>query len=310
MRIVITGAGGFVGKTLAAAVAATLGADDVLVLTDIAAPPVPAAAQGSVSAAVCDLGEFDQVLALFSGGFDVVYHLATVPGRAAELDFVAGRRANLDGTIHVLEAIRICCLGARLVYTGSAASYGSPVPAHVDDATPLDPALSYAAHKAVGEILINDYTRRGFVDGLALRPGGILARPASSGGNASAFLNDIIHAAREKWPITLPMGPDKRSWLMSVGCLADNLIHAANLPAAHLPRKRNWSLPMLDVSMAELTAALARRYGPDVPGLVSYAPDPVVEAMFSQPPIHAATAAALGFVADPSVDAMLERCGV
>lgn len=309
MHILITGANGFVGKALARAIAANLQAGDHLVLCDIFAPSVPETRTGNVSVQSCDLADRAAVDALFLQGFDCIHHLATVPGRAAEVDFVAGKRANLDGTINLLEAIRTRSPGARLVYTSSAASYGSPMPGHVDDATPLNPTLSYAAHKAVCEILVNDYTRLGFVDGITLRLAGILARPAPSGGNASAFLNDVIHAAREQRPKVMPMGAGKHSWLMSVGCLVENLLHAANLPTERLPARRNFSLPVLRVSMGDLVAALARRHGDHVHALVSFVSDPVVEALFAQPKMQTGIADGLGFTADRDVDELLDRCG-
>jgi nucleoside-diphosphate-sugar epimerase len=309
MRTLITGANGFVGKALAHALAAQLHDDDHLVLCDISEPALLEVRFGKVSAYRCDLADGAAVDALFEQGFDCIHHLATVPGRAAEVDFVAGKRANLDGTINLLEAIRTRTPGARLVYASSAASYGSPMPTHVDDATPLNPTLSYAAHKAACEILVNDYTRLGFVDGITLRLAGILARPASSGGNASAFLTDVIHAAREGRPQVMPMGADKHSWLMSVGCLVDNLIHAGAIDAERLPAKRNFSLPVLRVSMGDLVGALALRHGEHVHGLVSFNPDPVVEALFSQPEMLTAIADSLGFVADRDIDALLDRCG-
>lgn len=309
MQTLITGANGFVGKALACAIAANLKAEDQLVLCDLAEPAIPAQRTGKVLAQRCDLADWAAVDALFQQGFDCIHHLATVPGRAAEVDFVAGKRANLDGTINLLEAIRTRSAGARLVYSSSAASYGSPMPAHVDDTTPLNPTLSYAAHKAACEILVNDYTRRGFVDGITLRLTGILARPASSGGNASAFLNDVIHAAREGRAQVMPMGADKYSWLMSVGCLVGNLLYAANLSADDLPARRSFALPVLRVAMGDLVTALARRHGEHVHALVSFVPDPAVEALFAQPEMQTAIADSLGFVADRDIDALLDQCG-
>jgi nucleoside-diphosphate-sugar epimerase len=310
MKTLVTGAGGFVGRHLAIALRDRLNAKDDLVLLDIEPAGMPDTDRHGVERVLGDLGDAAFVDNLMRRGFDCIYHLATVPGRASEVDFAAGKRVNLDGTIALLEGLRQHSPGARLIYASSVSVYGTDFPPVVDDSTPVQPVLSYAAHKAVGEILVNDYTRHGFVNGLTLRLSGIVARPPASTANATAFLNDMIHAARERRPLTIPMRPEAATWLMSLQCCVENLVHAATLDFSRLPARRNWSLPALRATMAEMIAALGRKYGDEVPGLFEFSPDKRIEAMFSQPPLEAAMARSLGFRADSNVDALFARCGV
>jgi D-erythronate 2-dehydrogenase len=304
MRVLVTGADGFVGRSLSDALSAQLREGDDLVVTDICAPRAPKANSGKVSIACGDLADREFSQALCARGFDRIYHLATVPGRASELNFSEGKRCNLDGTLELLEGVRQHCPRARLVYASSAAIFGMHLSGRVDDSTPINPCLSYAAHKAVCEILINDYTRRGYVDGISLRLSGILARPGESAGNASAFLH-MIHAARRKQPFAAPMHPASATWLMSVRKCVLNLLHAGSISEELLPGRRNWTLPALRVSMADFMAGLSRKFGYDVASVFTYAPDAGIEAIFEQPDLDAAIALRLGFSADRSIDALL-----
>ncbi|MCC6829586.1 MAG: NAD-dependent epimerase/dehydratase family protein [Novosphingobium sp.] len=304
----ITGAAGFVGEGLAHHLQRVVDPGDRITLVDSAAlpdlPPHETARTRNVQGSLADRDVLAQAI---GDRVDCVYHLATLPGRGAELDYEAGRSANLDGMITLLEELRQRSPGCRIVHASSVSVYGTPVPDHVDDETLPLPAMSYAAHKLVGEILINDYTRRNFVDGLSLRLSGIVARPPGSAVHASAFFNDVFHAAREHRDMVMPLGADITTWMMSRRRCIENLWHAGTIEPDRLPRRRNWALPALLVRVGGLIDVLAQRFGPDVRDRIRLRPDPQLEAIFHQPRLHADMAEALGFKADSSLAELVDN---
>jgi nucleoside-diphosphate-sugar epimerase len=214
---------------------------------------------------------------------------------------------NLRATLAMLELLRDQpAPPARFTFASTIAVYGSPMPAVVDDDTPMRPGLSYGAHKLVDEILIKDYSRRGWIDGRIVRLPGIVARPAEPSGLLSAFMSDIFWKLRAGEPFTCPVSADAVAWWMSVGCCVDNLLHAAGLDARAVEARRDWTLPVLRLRIAELVDALVRRYGEDRRGLVSYAPDDALEQAFGRfPPLEAGAAEAIGFRHDGDVDRLV-----
>jgi nucleoside-diphosphate-sugar epimerase len=278
MRIVVTGASGFIGRAL---VARLRGAGHDVVGTDWAGTPdVPG-----------DIADSALHADLFTNACDAVVHLATVPGGAAEQDPVAARRINLDATMALAEAAGAA--GARFVFASSIAVFGDPLPPHVNDATPLAPTLLYGAHKAMAEQWLATLDRRGALSALALRLPGIVARPPGPSGMKSAFMSEVFHALAARRRFVSPVSPDATMWLMSVGQVADNLAHAVAIDATGAV-----TLPALRVTMGALVAAIARATGAD-PALISYEPDPALEAGFGRlPPLTTQAAEAMGFVHD------------
>ena len=308
MRILITGANGFVGKLLAArwlAQPESAGHFDELVLLDLAFSD--RYGDPRVRCVPGDLSDPRVVREALRDEVDLVFHLACVPGRAAEEDYELGRKGNLFGTMELLDALRAQRGSPRVVFSSSAAVYGSPYPDCVDDATLPFPTLSYGCHKLMSEALIEEYTRRGWIDGLALRFAGVLARPEGAVANLSAFMNDVMHASRRGSAFVMPLGPGVSSWLASAPCCVDNLLHAAALPKAQLPARRTWMLPVLRISMTELVEGLATLFGPAVKSLVSFAPNRALEAIFGQPPLITAGAERLGFRHDGDVPTLIRR---
>jgi D-erythronate 2-dehydrogenase len=303
MHTLITGAGGFVGSTLLARLLASAKPEDRFTALDLAFSAHPV--DRRVRRVIGKLSDPAALAEALSEAADRVFHLATIAGVKSASEFELGLDTNLIAGIRLLEALRRQGNQPRLVFSSSVATIGELALDHVDDLTLPLPTISYGAHKLAMEILINDYSRQGFVDGLAIRLPGIVARPAGSTTMLSAFLSDVFHAARNRRAFELPLAPDTRTWMMSVQCCVDNLVHAASITREALPIRRNWTLPVLLVGMEELVAALARRYGDEVLTLVTYQPVAWAEAMFRHIPLESAGAQRMGFRNDGDVDQLV-----
>ncbi len=297
MHILITGADGFVGRALVRRLLS--GTQTRLTLVDQRFGDLPDDPRlCPVTGSIADGALWSDALALPA---DIVFHLASVPGGLAEREFDLGMAVNLQGTLGLLDALRRQGQPAKLVFASSVAVYGDPLPATVDDATPPRPTLSYGAQKLASEVMVTEYSRRGFIDGCSLRLPGIVARPPAPSGLISAFMSEVMWAAVERRPVTLPVGPDAVCWWMSVASAVDALLHAVTLPG----QGQVWLPPVLRLTIGELVEALARRFGPVA---VTYAPDPMVEARFGrQPPLRADLALAAGFLDDGTVDRLIDR---
>jgi nucleoside-diphosphate-sugar epimerase len=311
MNVLITGANGFVGRHLVRRLLRTgrIGEGHApfssLTLVDLGTDDsVDDARVRVVSGSIAD----DAVLReAFAERVDHVFHLASVPGGAAEKSYALGLDVNLRATLAMLELLRAQpAPPARFTFASTIAVYGSPMPEVVDDDTPMRPGLSYGAHKLVDEILVKDYSRRGWIDGRIVRLPGIVARPAEPSGMLSAFMSDIFWKLRDGERFMCPVSADAVAWWMSVGCCVDNLLHAASLDAREVEARRDWTLPVLRLRIADLVDGLARRYGEDRRDLVTYAPDDALEQAFGRfPPLDAAAAERIGFRHDGDVDRLV-----
>lgn len=291
MTIIVTGAGGFVGRQLVARLVAEE-QDVVAIDTSVACLPA------GVRALAGDLGDKAVRDAALSGGCSAVVHLATVPGGAAEADPAASRRINIDAMYDLLLEAGTAGNRPRFVYASSIAVFGDPLPAHVDDATPLSPKMIYGGHKAMMEDAVALFSNRGLIDGVTVRLPGILARPKGPSGMKSAFMSDLFHALKAGEAFTCPVSAGGLIWAQSVARCAGNFVHALTLDPALLPPTRAVTLPALRVSMGDLAAEIARqcRVSAD---LVTYAPDAALEAAFAaQPPLETPAAEKAGFAHD------------
>jgi len=309
MHIVITGANGFVGKALVRRLLAGAQPFTTLTLADtVFDTPFAGAGDPRVRLVRGSIGEHAVLRDVFGMPADCVFHLASIPGGAAEANYELGLRINLEATLAMLELLRRQPHPARFVFSGSIAVYGAPLPALVDDATPMRPTLSYGAHKLVDEILIKDYSRRGWIDGRILRLPGVVARPPAPSGLLSAYMSEVFWRLAQGRPFTCPVSPQAVSWWMSAPCCIDNLLHAAALAPRQVAARRDFTLPVLRLSMAQLVDGLAQAYGAERRELVSYQPDAALEAAFgSYPPLDAAAAEAAGFRHDGSVAALIRN---
>ncbi|RTR53432.1 NAD-dependent epimerase/dehydratase family protein [Pseudomonas aeruginosa] len=239
-------------------------------------------------------------------GVDVVFHLVSIPGGAAESQYDLGYQVNLQASLELMNQLRSSQRPPVLVYASSVAVYGGSLPSRMDEFQPTSPQLSYAAHKLMVEIALEDLARRGEVDGRALRLPGIVARPREPNGLRSAFMSDILHAYAAGDSYTCPVSPEATSWWMSAQCCVDNLLHAAELN--DLGSQRVWQLPVLHLSIAQILDALAAAFGDANRSQITFDPDEQLEALFGRfPTLRTPQARALGFRHDGSVAALLRN---
>lgn len=303
MHIVITGASGFVGRALIE----KLGAEHSIAALDIETAAL--ANRPNVRCVDGDLASPAVRRALLADGCDVLVHLATVPGGAAELDPVGSRRINVDAMYDLLEEAAECSpRRPRIVYASSIAVLGDPLPAGgVDDETPLSPRLTYAGHKAMMEPLVCMMSNRGAIDGVTVRLPAILARPKGPSGMKSAFMSDIFHALKAGENYVVPVSENATIWAESVECCATNLLHAATMNSAALPVSRAVTLPALRFTMGELASEIAVQTGASARA-VRYAADPALEAAFGSHPLIATRAAEhAGFQSDGDIRTLVRR---
>ena len=308
MHVVITGAAGFIGKKLASALLAQGALETAsgrqtierLTLFDVThAEGLPEDMRvTSLAGDITDLAAVHQAIRDDVGG---VFHLAAIVSANAEEDFDLGMRVNLEGTRNVFQACRALPEPARLVFASSVAVYGGDMPDVLDDGTILTPQTSYGAQKAMSELLLNDYSRKGFVDGRALRLPTIVVRPGRPNRAASTFASSIIREPLAGQEAICPVGRDAAMYILSPRRVVEALIRAFELPAQAFGMTRMLTLPGITVSIGEMIDALRDVAGERVAARVKWQPDPMIQKIVAGWPtaFEARRARAMGFAADP-----------
>jgi nucleoside-diphosphate-sugar epimerase len=309
MHVVLTGAAGFVGQALGQRLLKHgLGGEPLsrLTLMDLAfqAPPSDARTV-QLAGSIADVSLRTQA---FATPVDVVFHLASCPGGLAEREYALGRSINLDATLGLLEDLRSQPRPPRFIFASTVAVYGAELPLAVDESTQVAPALTYGAHKLIGEVLVADATRLDWVQGCSLRVPGVVARPGEGAGMLSAFMSQLFWRMQAGKPLTVPVSAAGTAWWISVGVCVDNLLHAACIDSSRLDVRRVYQMPALHLAVEQVVDALAARFGSDRKALISYLPDAHIERLFgSYPPLLTPQAAALGFIDDGTVTGLVDR---
>jgi nucleoside-diphosphate-sugar epimerase len=304
MNLLITGANGFIGQALVRRLLEAIDPPPTrLTLLDLHAGEY---ADPRVVAIAGDIADPQVLERAFTQPVDAIFHLASIPGGMAERDYALGYRINIEATAALLHRAGVQGNTPTFVFASSIAALGAPLPDAVDDATPLRPGMSYGAQKQIGEILLQDVSRRGLVDGRAVRLPGIVMRPPARTGQLSAFMSDLIRETAAGRAYTCPVSAQATLWLMSVERIVDNLLHAARMPTPGATRA--WTLPALHLSIAELISAVGQHRGLDAAALVNFQPDPALEQAFgAYPPLSTPAADALGFRHDGDAVALVRR---
>lgn len=314
MHVLITGAAGFVGRALAQRLlpGQLLGDRSVtrLTLMDLA---LGGTAQECVGHCAGDMGDAGWLRDALNGGppIDALFHLASIPGGTAEQNYPLARRVNLDATQTLLEhGQQQVAAGHRapvFVFASSIAVFGH-MPTVVDDDTPCRPQMTYGTQKRIGELWIEDFSRRGWIDGRAVRIPGVLARPPARTGQLSAFLSDLIRELAAGRTFTCPTSPGATTWASSLPCVVGQLQHAACFHVAASGAHRVLTLPTLRFAMADLVQAVGRVHGVPATDLVRWAPDERIEALFGRfPPLVTPRAGAAGFRADTDLETLVRQ---
>lgn len=312
MKVLIIGAAGMVGTKLARSFA-TNPADgvDAVSLVDVIEPTVPAELAGAgieTTTGVLDLRDTDAVSAVIGGRPDVIFHLAAIVSGEAEADFEKGYAVNFDGTRNLFEAIRALpdyC--PRVVFTSSIAVFGAPFPEAIADEFHLTPLTSYGTQKAMGELILADYSRRDFLDGVGIRLPTICIRPGRPNKAASGFFSGILREPLVGQEAILPVDDGVRHWHASPRAAVGFLRHAMTLDTAPLGARRSLTMPGLSATVGEQIEALGRAAGDNAIGLIRREPDEAIRKMVAGWPMNfdAACATSLGFRAESSFDEII-----
>lgn len=314
MKVLVIGAAGMVGRKLVAALLAAghVGGRAIasLALADVVAPQAPATAIPVTTAAV-DLSVPEVSTQLIAERPDLIVHLAAIVSGEAEADFEKGYRINLDGTRYLLEAIRLVGQVApyrpRLVFTSSIAVFGKPLPETIGDTHEHTPLTGYGTQKAICELLLADYSRRGFVDGVGIRLPTIVVRPGKPNKAASGFFSGIIREPLAGQEALLPVAETVRHWFASPRAAVGFLTRAAAMDTGVLGNQRNLTMPGLAATVGEQIAALERVAGPRATALIRRQPDETIARIVAGWPqaFEAGRARGLGFVGETNFDEII-----
>ena len=306
MRIVITGGAGFLGRKLASAL---LARRDVTRLTLVDIAPGADTGDARVRSLAGDLADPALLDAAFDGGVDGVYHLAAVVSGEAEANFDLGWRVNVDATRTLLERCRGLGTRPRFLFASSCAVFGGPLPPKLPDDQALMPQSSYGAQKAVGEMLVHDYARKGFIDGRSLRLPTVTVRPGKPNKAASSFASGIIREPLAGVEATCPVDRATRMWLISPRAMVANFLVGYDAPASALPAWHSVNVPGISVTVGEMVDDLRRVAGDAVADRVVFRHDETIDRIVRTWPrdFDASAGRALGMRADPDFASIVRQ---
>ena len=313
MHILITGAAGMIGRKLTARLIANGALNgqpiDRLTLLDVSEPERPDRAAARIDAVAADIADPATARAAIAGRPEVIFHLAGVVSGEAEVDFEKGMRVNLDGSRALLEVIRAAggSYHPKLIFASSIAVFGAPFPDAIPDDFHTTPLTSYGTEKAIVELLLADYTRRGFLDGVGIRLPTINVRPGRPNKAASGFFSSIIREPLSGEEAVLPVDESVLHWHASPRAAVGFLLHAAELEKEKIGSRVNLTMPGVGCTVAEQIAALRRIAGDKVAARIRRQPDPLVVRMVAGWPqrFEPRRALALGFRAEASFDEII-----
>jgi nucleoside-diphosphate-sugar epimerase len=316
MKILITGGGGMLGQKLIAGLAkvGSLNGKKIESITVVDAYKQSQALDGfdfKITSKIVDITDRAECEAMIAEKPDVIFHLAAIVSGEAESDFEKGYRVNVDGMRNLFEAIRLISNDycPRVVFTSSVAVYGGPYLEVADDNFILQPATSYGVQKAIGELLLNDYSRRGFFDGVGLRIPTLCVRPGLPNSAASGVFSNIIREPLMGIEATLTAGKDASMIFTSPRSAVGFLIHAAQMDTSHLGARRSLMMPGIYATLGDEIDALRRVAGDKIVGFIKEEIDPFVQEMLKSwnfPKFDAKRARSLGFTCEDSFDELIK----
>lgn len=306
MHVLITGGAGFLGQRLAQRLLASpdLGVERLL-LVDVVEPP--RAIDPRVTSLRANLADEGVAAQLLAREVDAIFHLAAVVSGQAEADFALGMHVNIDATRRLLDAARETQRRPRFVFASSVAVFSQPLPDIVQEDTAPFPKSSYGMQKVIGELLVNEYSRRGFIDGRAPRLPTVSVRPGPPNRATSSFASGIIREPLNGEIALCPVERDVVLWLSSPGVVVENLVHCLTLSESLLGDRRTLNLPGISVSIAEMIRALERVAGKAATQRIEFKPDPVARRIVSAWPgrFDVSRATQLGFTRDRDFESVI-----
>lgn len=315
MHVMVIGAAGMIGRKLVEKLAVApevLGYELArLTLVDVIEPPVPATFSSIATSIALDLSSQGSAERLVASRPDVIFHLAAIVSGEAEAEFDKGYRVNLDGTRALFEAVRHEGQRERylprVIFASSIAVFGEPFPEKIGDEFFTTPLTSYGTQKAIAELLLADYSRRGIFDGVGIRLPTICIRPGTPNKAASGFFSNILREPLVGEEAVLPVDENVRHWFASPRSAVGFFVHAARMDTSRIGPRRNLTMPGLSALVGEEIEALGRIAGPKAVSLIRREPDPVIRAIVAGWPTNfdARRARELGFSAETSFDEII-----
>lgn len=311
MKVLIIGGAGMIGRKLSERLAKdgeiAGKAIDKLTLYDVVPGAAPAGARMSVDIRTGDLPAAGEADKLLTDKPEVIFHLAAIVSGEAEQDFDKGYRINMDGTRGLLEAVRKAGHKPRLVFASSIAVFGAPFPEAIGDEFLNTPLTSYGTQKNICELLVSDYSRKGFLDGISIRLPTICVRPGKPNKAASGFFSNIMREPLAGQEAVLPVSDGVMHWHASPRAAVGFMLHAAAIDLGKVGPRRALTMPGLAVTVGQQIAALRKVAGDKVVARIRREPDPFIEEIVAGWPrnFEPRRALALGFKADESFEAII-----